>query len=132
VGKSSSSRGARRVTFLDESGGPTRAFSQSSMDHDGSLLGLWIVRDGDQALLARVQDELYLLAFSSAGRAGQFLRALATDGALFYICAANLTRVTREARDAGARGFIVDYDAGLTRFASAHPLPAAAGAREAG
>jgi hypothetical protein len=98
------------------------------MKHGGSLLGLWIVRTSDtprstSALLARVQQELYVLAFSSAMRAGACLAALGSDGAPFYVCGANLEAVVREARRSGARGFIVDYDARRACFTSAHPLP---------
>ncbi len=103
------------------------------MIHDGSMLGLWIVRTSKEALLARVQDELYLLAFTSALRVGNFLRSLGDghEGEPFYVCLANVARVTREARESGARGFIVDYDPARAGFASAHALPTAdAGARE--
>ena len=91
----------------------------------GTMLGLWIVRSLDTAttVLARVQDELYVLAFSSAVRANQCTQALGADGRPFYVCAANVESVVRDARASGARGFIVDYDANAARFASAHPLP---------
>jgi hypothetical protein len=95
------------------------------MKHNGTLLGRWVVRVGGdaQTLLARVEDELYLLAFSSAVRADACARALGASGRPFYVCSANLQGLIGEARGAGARGFIVDYDAGRAAFASAHALP---------
>ncbi|HWE29715.1 MAG TPA: hypothetical protein VHB97_17015, partial [Polyangia bacterium] len=78
------------------------------------------------ALLAKVQDELYVLAFSSASRATRARAAFATDGAPFLIVAANVRDVLDRTRAADARGFIVDYDVELARFASAHPLPSVA------
>ncbi|HZS40528.1 MAG TPA: hypothetical protein VFF06_27035 [Polyangia bacterium] len=108
------------------------------MKHNGTLKGLWIVRISDAgagarevgAMLARVEAELYVLAFSSAVRAGECMRALGAAGTPFYVCAANLEVVLGEARQSGARGFIVDYDARAASFASAHPLPSGGGARE--
>src|SRR5438094_5518008 len=103
------------------------------MRHNGTLLGLWIVRTdaaGVGTLLARVEHELYVLAFSSALRAGECARALGAAGSPFYVCAANLEAVLGEARQSAARGFIVDYDAGRASFASAHPLPMGGGSRE--
>ena len=79
-------------------------------------------------MLARVQDELYVLAFSSAVRAGACRDALGAEGKPFYVCGANLAQVVGQVREAGARGFIVDYDAANARFASAHPLPTPAAA----
>jgi hypothetical protein len=95
------------------------------MKHSESMLGLWIVRgDGAaDALLARVQGELYVLAFSSALRASRCREALGTNGRPFYIVAANLRDVVQEARGAGAVGFIVDYDPAQATFGAAHPLP---------
>ncbi|MGZ3408612.1 MAG: hypothetical protein ACXVAN_19310 [Polyangia bacterium] len=95
------------------------------MAHIGSMLGLWIVRDAaGQALLAKVQHEVYVLAFGSAIKASRARDAFGAAGSPFLIVAANLRDVVDEARLAGARGFIVDYDVALSRFASAHPLPA--------
>ena len=97
------------------------------MAHDGSMLGLWIVRDrAGQTLLAKVQNEVYVLAFRSAVKATRTRDSLGAEGAPFLIVAANARAVIDEARLAGARGFIVDYDAELSMFASAHLLPAAA------
>jgi hypothetical protein len=98
------------------------------MRQPGSLIGLWIVRTAgtppsQDTLLARVQEELYVLAFSSAIRAGACVNALGAEGSPFYVCHANVESVVRQARDSGARGFIVDYDASCARFSSAHPLP---------
>jgi hypothetical protein len=101
--------------------------STEGVQHNGSLLGLWIVHTtGTSTLLASVQAELYVLAFSSATRATSCLRALGSTGQPFYVCQANVEAVLRDARDSGARGFIVDYDADRAHFAAAHPLPAAA------
>ena len=96
------------------------------MVHNDSMLGLWIVRDtAAQTLLAKVEDELYVLAFTSAPRAIRTRAALQAEGSPFLIVAANARDVIGEARTSGARGFIVDYDADRAAFASAHPLPTA-------
>jgi hypothetical protein len=97
------------------------------MRHDGTLNGLWIVRTGEAPastpLLARVHNEVYVLAFTNALKANRCSDALGEGGRPFYVCRANIDGVVRELRDAGARGFIVDYDAGLASFTSAHELP---------
>ncbi|MDB4966321.1 MAG: hypothetical protein JWN44_2010 [Myxococcales bacterium] len=90
------------------------------------MLGLWIVRDGaGQALLARVQGDVYVLAFSSAVRAMRARELLGAEGVPFLIVAANVVGVVRDARADGARGFIVDYDPEAAVFKSAHGLPSA-------
>jgi hypothetical protein len=99
------------------------------MTNKGTLLGLWIVRNNsnlqsDSTLLARVQDELYILAFSSAVRASACRDAFGAEGQPFLLVSRNLEQVVREARAAGARGFILDYDAARATFTSAHLLPA--------
>lgn len=96
------------------------------MAHNGSMLGLWIVRDaaGD-ALFAKVQREVYVLAFTSAVKAMRACEAFGATGSPFLIVAANVRDVVERARAADARGFIVDYDTELSRFTSAHPLPSA-------
>jgi hypothetical protein len=95
------------------------------MTHNGSMLGLWIVRDRDgQTLLARVQGEYYVLAFGSAIKASRARESLGAEGLPFLIVAANLRDIVESARSAGALGFIVDYDADRALFASAHSLPA--------
>jgi len=102
------------------------------MAHNGSMLGLWIVRDhAGQALLAKVRDDLYVLAFGSALKATRAREAFGAAGAPFLIVAANVRDVVDRARADGARGFIVDYDPTLARFTSAHllPSPPAAAAR---
>ena len=88
------------------------------MKHNGSMLGLWIVRtndtvSSDDMLLASVHDELYILAFTNAPRAQACTRALGAEGRAFYVLAANVEQVVRAGRSAGAHGFIVDYDAEL-------------------
>jgi hypothetical protein len=94
------------------------------MAHNGSMLGLWIVRERrGQTLLAKVHDEVYVLAFGSAVKATRAREALGTDGSPFLIVAANVRDIVDELRAAGARGFIVDYDAEHASFTSAHPLP---------
>lgn len=94
------------------------------MTHNGSMLGLWIVRDrAGEALLARVHDELYVLTFSSATRATRAGELLGVDGSPFLIVAANVQRVVAATQAAGARGFIVDYDPERAVFSSAHTLP---------
>ena len=101
--------------------------SSQLMAHDGSMLGLWIVRDtAGQTLLAKVQREVYVLAFRSAVKAMRARDSFGADGAPFLIVAANQRVVVDDARMAGARGFIVDYDVELAMFTSAHPLPSSA------
>jgi hypothetical protein len=77
-----------------------------------------------------VQEELYVLAFSSAVRASACLRAFGAEGTPFYVCDANIEGVVRQARDSGAQGFIVDYDADRASFSSAHALPSGNEPRE--
>jgi hypothetical protein len=97
-----------------------------SMAHNGSMVGLWIVRDSaGHALYAKVHEELYVLAFTSSHRAMRAREAFSADGAPFLIVAANVRDVVERARTGGALGFIVDYDVECARFASAHPLPSA-------
>jgi hypothetical protein len=97
-----------------------------AMAHNGTMLGLWIVRDGaGQTLLAKVQNEVYVLAFGSAQKASRARDAFGAAGSPFLIVTANVRDVLDEVRMAGARGFIVDYDTELSRFSSAHALPAA-------
>lgn len=103
------------------------------MAHNGSMLGLWIVRDrAGQTLLAKVHDEVYVLAFGSAVKATRAREVLGAEGSAFLIVAANVRDIVDEARSAGARGFIVDYDADLATFASAHSLPNTAATASAG
>jgi len=92
---------------------------------DGTLNGLWIVRsDGTpEPLLARVHEELYVLAFTNAGKAGRCSSELGAAGRPFYVCAANLAGVIHELRAAGVRAFIIDYDARRASFTAAHALP---------
>ena len=95
------------------------------MAHNGTMLGLWVVREAaGQTLLAKVQNEMYVLAFGSAVKASRARDAFGATGSPFLLVNANLRDVLDEVRMAGARGFIVDYDVELSRFASAHPLPA--------
>ena len=96
------------------------------MAHNGSLLGLWLVRDSaGEVLLAKVQREVYVLAFTAAHRATRAREAFGAEGAPFLVVAANVRDVVDRARADGARGFIVDYDVAEARFASAHALPSA-------
>jgi hypothetical protein len=98
--------------------------SSAAMTHDGSMLGLWIVRDGSgQPLLARVQGEVYVLAYRSALKATRAREAFGADGVPFLIVAANVRGVVESARAVGALDFIVDYDVECARFDSAHALP---------
>jgi hypothetical protein len=102
------------------------------MAHNGSMLGLWLVRDrAGQMMLAKVQHEVYVLAFTAANRASRAREAFGTDGAPFLVVAANVRDVVDRARADGAVGFIVDYDVELARFISAHPLPSGAPATAA-
>jgi len=94
------------------------------MAHNGSMLGLWILRDASgQPLLAKVHDDVYVLAFGSAVKATRAREAFGAAGTPFLIVAANVRDVVAHARADGALGFIVDYDPTLSRFTSAHPLP---------
>lgn len=95
-----------------------------TMAHNGTMLGLWILRDpSGQPLLAKVHDDVYVLAFGSAAKATRAREAFGATGAPFLIVAANVRDVVDRARADGALGFIVDYDPPLARFTSAHPLP---------
>src|SRR5262249_24395813 len=91
----------------------------------GSLIGLFLLRTDGHApdggpLLARIEGQLYAMAFSDAPRARQAQEQLGAPGAtMFYVCAANLAQVIGELRAAGACGFIVDYDAQRATFAHA-------------
>jgi len=94
------------------------------MAYNGSMLGLWIVRDrAGQTFLARVQGEVYVLAFHAAAKASRAGASLGADGSPFLIVAANVRAIVDEAKAAGACGFIVDYDPERAAFAAAHPLP---------
>lgn len=94
------------------------------MAHNGSMLGLWILRDASgQPLLAKVRDDLYVLTFGSAIRATRAGEALGAAGTPFLIVAANVRDVVDRARADGAHAFIVDYDPTLATFATAHTLP---------
>lgn len=99
--------------------------ARGEMTQTESMLGMWIVRgDGaGDALLARVQEELYVLAFSSAIRASRCRDALGAEGRPFFIVAANVREVVAQQREAGARGFILDYDPARAAFSAAHALP---------
>src|SRR5687767_2629695 len=107
------------------------------MKNDGTPIGLWVVLidEGNapdvSRFLARTHEELYVLAFSTVTNATACLAALGADGGKpFYVLGVNVERVVRELRDAGARGFIVDYDPSRALFASAHALPAAGSAMQ--
>jgi hypothetical protein len=104
------------------------------MKNDGTLIGLWIVRveEGDVGpMLARVHNELYALAFTTAPKALACMAGLGAQGGKpFYVLGVNVDRVVRELAEQGARGFIVDYSPEQAIFASAHPLPLAASAAE--
>jgi|GEM_PF-2735243 len=97
------------------------------MKNDGSLVGLWVVRfeeSTEAPVLARVEDDLYALAFTNAPRAHATMSSLGAEGGKpFFVLGVNQDRVIRELQDAGARGFIVDYDPALATFSAAHPLP---------
>jgi hypothetical protein len=108
--------------------------SVKAMRHNGSMLGLWIIRTTEkhaETLLGKVQSDLYLFAFTSAVRASSCMTQLGAAGAPFYVCGANVEAIVHDARSSGVRGFIVDYDPSRACFVSAHPLPSeAAAARE--
>ena len=97
-----------------------------------SLLGHFILRtDGAAPLggpvLARIEGELYLLAFSDRPRAlAARARLGVPDAAPFYVCLANREELVRELHATGARGFITDYDPGSSTFAAAGSLHHAA------
>jgi hypothetical protein len=102
------------------------------MARNGSMIGLFLLRtegpspDGGP-VLARIEGELYALAFSDAPHAAVARANLGLEGARpFYVCAANSQQVVRELRAAGAAGFIVDYDPERATFTSAGALPFAA------
>jgi hypothetical protein len=97
------------------------------MKNEGSLVGLWVVRfdqPTEAPALARVEDDLYALAFTNAPKANATMNSLGAEGGKpFFVLGVNHDRVLRELQDAGARGFIVDYDPSLATFSAAHPLP---------
>jgi len=100
------------------------------MKNDGTLIGLWVVKtdDSEGPMLARVHDELYALAFTTAPRATACMQALGAEGGKpFYVLGVNVDRVVRDLREAGARGFIIDYDHERALFSSAHALPTGGG-----
>ena len=90
-----------------------------------SMLGMFILRappdeGGAGPVLARIDGELYAMVFSNAARALGAKASLGVTEALpFYICEANREQVVRELLDAGARGFIVDYDAASSSYVTA-------------
>lgn len=93
-----------------------------------SVLGLFLLRtDGPPPdggpVMARIEGQLYALAFSDAQRASGARSGLGIEARPFYVCAANTTDVVRELRAAGARGVIVDYDPGRATFDRALALP---------
>lgn len=100
------------------------------MARNHSMVGLFLLRtDGAPPnggpVFARIEGELYVLAFSDSQRAAFALRTLGVDTARpFYVCAANSADVARELRQAGVRGFIVDYDPSSASFAGAGAIPA--------
>ena len=96
-----------------------------------SVIGLFLLRtegpppDGGP-VMARIEGQLYALAFSDAQRASGARGGLGiVEARPFYVCAANTTDVVRELRAAGARGVIVDYDPHRATFEAALALPRA-------
>ena len=95
----------------------------------GSMTGLFILRTDGPApdggpVYARIEGELYVLVFSDSQRATLPRHTLGVERARpFYVCAANSDDVIRELRNAGVRGFIVDYDPGSLTFSSAGAIP---------
>jgi hypothetical protein len=94
-----------------------------------SMVGLFMLRtEGPPPtggpVYARIEGELYALVFSDSQRAHGARATLGCDGARpFYVCAANSAAVARELRDAGVRGFILDYDPSSATFSSAGAIP---------
>ncbi len=97
-----------------------------------SLIGLFILRHEGAPpeggpVLARIEGQLYLLAFSDRPRALSARASLGVPSAApFYVCAANREVLLRELVAAGTRGFIADYDPSSATFAGAGALPFAA------
>ncbi len=93
-----------------------------------SVIGLFLLRtegpppDGGP-VMARIEGQLYALAFSDAQRATGARSGLGVEARPFYVCAANTTDVVRELRAAGARGVIIDYDPRQATFQTALALP---------
>jgi hypothetical protein len=89
------------------------------------MLGMFLLRTegpgpGAGPVFARIEGELYGLAFSDSQRARSIRATLGCDDARpFYVCAANSDEVVSELRAAGVRGFIVDYDPNSATFSSA-------------
>jgi hypothetical protein len=93
-------------------------------------VGLFILRTegpppGGGPVFARIDGELYVLAFSDSQRATGARATLGVGEARpFYVCEANSEAVVRELRTAGVRGFIVDYDSSSSTFTGAGSIPA--------
>ena len=101
------------------------------MGQSGTMLGLFMLRiDGEAPVggpvMARIEGELYALCFSNAQRAASARATLGVEAQPFYVCAANRGQVIDELREAGVRGFILDYDSNSATFSSAGALPVAA------
>ena len=101
------------------------------MGRSGTMLGLFMLRTEGEApaggpVMARIEGELYALCFSNAQRAIGARANFGVDAQPFYVCAANTQQVLDELREAGARGFILDYDPHSATFSSAGALPVAA------
>ena len=101
------------------------------MGRSGTMMGLFMLRIEGEApdggpVMARIEGELYALCFSNAQRVQQARATFGMEAQPYYVCNANLSQVIGELREAGARGFILDYDPESASFSSAGALPAAA------
>ena len=92
---------------------------------EGSLEGLWYVLAGEDPkarvpLLAKVMEETYMLAFSTAPKARSFIQRMGLSGAeVGMIVRGNLEEVRAQLRQFGAVGVIIDYDPETHAFAAA-------------
>jgi len=92
------------------------------------MIGLFMLRTAGQEhgpVMARIAGELYVMMFSNAARALGARQTLGVNNAEpFYVCDANRGQLVRELHDAGARGFIVDYDPEKGAYTKAGEIPA--------
>ncbi len=92
---------------------------------ESTLEGLWYIQAGDDQrsrapLLAKVGEDTYMLAFSTAVKARNFIQRMNVDNAdVGMIVRGNLEDVRGQLRSFGAAGVIIDYDPDTQAFAAA-------------
>ncbi len=92
---------------------------------EGSIEGLWYIQAGEDLksrapLLAKVGDDTYMLAFSTAPKARSFIQRMAVEQAeVGMIVRGNIEDIRAQLRGFGAAGVIIDYDPDTQAFAAA-------------